>query len=85
MVQLILADEAVTKAKCGAGMFGHGFHMALARFPESREIFDRFCERVTNSGLTLTEAFRVWFYQYHVLRTRTVKEEHLEELLLKTA
>lgn len=84
-IQLVLADDVIAAAKCGAEMFGHRFYMALARFPESGELFDRFCGVVTDSGITLTDAFRIWFYQYQALRSQSVKQEYLEELLLKSA
>jgi transcriptional regulator with XRE-family HTH domain len=82
-IQLVLADDVIASAKCGAEMFGHRFYMALAHFPEAGEIFDRLCGAVTDSGITLTEAFRIWFYQYQTLRSQSVKEEYLEELLFK--
>ena len=83
------ADD-FTSAGCGAEMFGYCLFMAMQRLPKDRQeeyqtLFDAFCEQVKSAGITLTDAFRVWYYQYHTLRPRSIRADYLQDLIFRAA
>lgn len=65
-IALPAESEDFRAAACGAEMFGHRFYQAL--HPKQQKVFDEFCCKVKDTGYTLTDAFRLWFYQVHTLR-----------------
>lgn len=64
-IDLSARADLLRDAACGAEMFGHRFHRDLT--PEEAEIFDNFCQRIRKEETTLSDAYRVWFYQFHTL------------------